>query len=498
MKNKDKYKKELNSIKPSRGLVEDTINMIKNNKLEKKSFWLTYKKPVVAFACSFVVLATVFGVYTYQNSSTVFQKTTINDVKASKYITAKESDKEFAEFLETSGLNEINKENDSDFIITYNGKGLRTNDYSAYETTMRYVKYINRYKYISYFRSKDVFTEEQGYKYIGINLDEWIIVNVNNKYKICIPDTIEGAVVIIDIKAKDFTFYKLYINSSEKDNEQFLNILRKNLIDIYNRSNNSTSNNVVENNSEENDSNEVVNNNTNNENTTTNNEKSNYVPKLYGDVNRDGVINTRDASIIRQFVSGQYGQGFDSVQYELADVNGDGEITGLDAKLVQYVVVKAIEFDGKKQIKNVTLYGDVSKSGVIEQADYDMLNSYLEGNMELDNIQKASADVNDDGKINRVDLLIIQGMINNYFSYEMLSPVLDYTLYGDVDCDGYIKSRDATVILQYLKNNRILDPQQMKNADVNADGKVDDTDRKLIQEFVVQMHEDTLPFKPIK
>ena len=118
--------------------------------------------------------------------------------------------------------------------------------------------------------------------------------------------------------------------------------------------------------------------------------------------------------------------------------------------------------------------------------------------MELDNIQKASADINDDGKVNRVDLLIIQGMINNYFSYEMLSPVLNYTLYGDVNCDGYIRSSDATVILQYLKNGRILDPQQMKNADVNVDGKVDDTDRKLIQEFVVQMHEDTLPFKPIK
>ena len=53
MNNKDKYKKEMKSIKPSRGLVEDTINMIKDNKLEKKNFWSVYKKPMVAFAASF-------------------------------------------------------------------------------------------------------------------------------------------------------------------------------------------------------------------------------------------------------------------------------------------------------------------------------------------------------------------------------------------------------------------------------------------------------------
>ena len=35
-------------------------------------------------------------------------------------------------------------------------------------------------------------------------------------------------------------------------------------------------------------------------------------------------------------------------------------------------------------------------------------------------------------------------------------------------------------------------------ADMNADGKVDLTDAKLISEFMVEIHENTLPFKPIK
>lgn len=498
MNNKDRYKKEMKSIKPSRGLVEDTINMIKDNKLEKKNFWSVYKKPMVAFAASFVVLAS-FVIYTYQNSSSVFQKTTVNDVKANKFITAEESDKEFAKFLNESGLSEINKENDSNFIITMNGKGVRTDDYSTYEIAMRYTKYINRYKYISYFRSKDVFTEEQGYKYMGVDLKKWIIVNVNDKYKICVPDTVDGAVIIVDLKAKDFTFYKLYINTSNEDNKQFLQFLRKGLTDIYNNANSTNNTDSVVDNENNDSTTKDDNNSVINESTTTEEKssESKYIPKLYGDVSRDGVINSWDATLIRKFISGT-GNGFDPVQYELADVNGDGEITGLDATLIQYAVVHAIDFDGKKQIKNVTLFGDVSKSGKIEQADYDILNSYLDGNMELDNIQKASADVNEDGKVNRVDLLIIEGMINGYFSYDMLNPVLDYTLYGDVNGDGYIRSYDASMILQYLQKGRILDPQQMKNADVNVDGKVDDRDRELIQEYVVQMHEGTLPFKPIK
>ena len=504
MNNKDKLKKEMKSIKPARGLVDDTINMIKNN--EKKSFWLTYKKPVVAFACSFVVLASAFGVYTYQNSSTVFQKTIVNDKKASKYISVEDSDKNFAEFLEVSGLSKINKADDSDLIITYKGKGLRTNEFYAYENTMRLVKYINRKKYISYFRSKDVFTEEQAYKYIGVNLDDWIILNVNNKYKICIPDTVEAFVVVIDLKAKDFTFYKLYINSSVEDNKEFLNLIRLNLVDTYNSSSNDYSNNVEENKTEENNNNEVNNNSTeittntenNNSNSDTTNNNNNTVYYYYGDINRDGIINSRDVSLIRRYVAGNSGHGFDAVQNKLADVNGDGEITGMDATLVQYASIKAIDFDGKTQLKNATLYGDVSKSGYIEQADYDILDKYLAGSYELDAVERRNADVNRDGKIDKLDLVLIEGLVKKYFTNDLLSPMTNYTLYGDVDMNGIVNSRDASTVTRYVKDMIGLDEQQIKNADVNADGKVDDTDRELIQEFVVKMHDDTLPFKPIK
>ena len=49
-----------------------------------------------------------------------------------------------------------------------------------------------------------------------------------------------------------------------------------------------------------------------------------------------------------------------------------------------------------------------------------------------------------------------------------------------------------------MDGKRILDGQQLKNADVNGDGMIGRDDAKLIQEFVVKMHENTLPFKPIK
>ena len=504
MKNKDRYKKEMNGISPSRGLVEDTINMIKNNKLEKKSFFVTYKKQLIAFACV-ILIFTIFGVYKLNGESFVLQNSKNQDVKASKYISTKESDKEFNKFMENSGMNNLSKDKDNNLYITIDGETTKSNNYNLYEGTMGYVKYINRNRGISAFYDKKPYTVKEQYKYLNID-DSWIILNVNDKYKVCIPDSLNSWVIVIDLTSDNFTFYKLYINPDGDGNDYFLRTTRNGLIEGFEKGKskygliNKDNDKVVEEqkDDEKDTTEEQKEDKENTENNNNSDDKPKVIPKLYGDVNRDGIVNTRDAGIIRQFISGQYGQGFDPVQYELADVNGDGEITGLDATIIQYSVIKSIEFDGKKQIKNVVLYGDVSKSGRIEQADYDILNSYLEGNMELDSIQKASADVNDDGKVNRVDLLIIEGMINGNFPYEMLSPVLEYTLLGDVDCDGYIRSHDATVILQYLKDGRILDPQQKKNADVNADGKVDDTDRRLIQEFVVQMHEGTLPFKPIK
>lgn len=509
MKNKDKYKKEMNSISPSRGLVEDTINMIKNKGLEKKSFFVTYRKQIVAFACVLLIF-TIFGVYKLNSTSTVLQKNKNEDIKASKYISTKESDKEFYNFMKDSGMNNLSKDEDNKLYITVNGETTISNDYNLYDGTMNYVKYINRNRGISVFYEKKPYTVKEQYKYLNINLNEWVILNINDKYKICVPDSLNSWVVVIDLTKDNFTFYKLYINPTGDGNDYFLRTALKGLTDGF--ENGKKINGIIDKdklNTEykdsdskkdsENDKPIETNDNTKtSDNTQATEEKTKVIPRLYGDVNRDGIVNTRDAGIIRQFISGQYGKGFDPIQYELADVNGDGEITGLDATLIQYSVIKAIDFDGKRQIKNVVLYGDVSKSGRIEQADYDILNSYLEGNMDLDNIQKSSADVNDDGKVNRVDLLVIEGMIKGYFSYEMINPVLNYTLLGDVNGDGYIRSNDATYVGQYLEKSRILDPQQMKNADVNADGKVDAVDRKLIQEFVVRMHDDTLPFIPIK
>ena len=157
-----------------------------------------------------------------------------------------------------------------------------------------------------------------------------------------------------------------------------------------------------------------------------------------------------------------------------------------------------IDFDGYSPIKSVTLYGDVSESGQVEQYDYDLLNQYINGETSLNQRQKLCADINNDGEINKTDLLLLEGVINGYINLDMINPLTNYTLYGDVDCNGKIQSIDASVLRQYLIGKRTLDNQQLKNADVNADGVIDETDAKLIQEYVVQMHENTLPFKPIK
>ena len=71
-------------------------------------------------------------------------------------------------------------------------------------------------------------------------------------------------------------------------------------------------------------------------------------------------------------------------------------------------------------------------------------------------------------------------------------------MYGDVNEDGVVDSKDATKINNYLAGNETLNEQAMKNADVNADGKIDNTDSLLILQFVSGWHENTLPGSPIK
>ena len=68
---------------------------------------------------------------------------------------------------------------------------------------------------------------------------------------------------------------------------------------------------------------------------------------------------------------------------------------------------------------------------------------------------------------------------------------------GDIFLDGNINMKDVGKINGYLAGKETLTEQQLKNADVNADGKVDKTDKLLLISFRQGLHPNTLTTEPI-
>lgn len=68
---------------------------------------------------------------------------------------------------------------------------------------------------------------------------------------------------------------------------------------------------------------------------------------------------------------------------------------------------------------------------------------------------------------------------------------------GDISLDGRINTKDVGRINSYLAGKTTLTEQQLKNADVNADGKVDETDKFLLIRFCYELLPNTLPTEPI-
>lgn len=68
---------------------------------------------------------------------------------------------------------------------------------------------------------------------------------------------------------------------------------------------------------------------------------------------------------------------------------------------------------------------------------------------------------------------------------------------GDISLDGRISTMDVVKINKYLAGETTLNQQQLMNADINADGKVDEVDSKLLRGYVSDYFNTTLPNEPI-
>ena len=69
--------------------------------------------------------------------------------------------------------------------------------------------------------------------------------------------------------------------------------------------------------------------------------------------------------------------------------------------------------------------------------------------------------------------------------------------YGDVNEDGIIDDKDSLKLQQYLNNEITLDTQSTKNADVNADGNIDNIDYDLLIKYISENSDGAVPTEPL-
>lgn len=199
---------------------------------------------------------------------------------------------------------------------------------------------------------------------------------------------------------------------------------------------------------------------------------------LYGDANKDGVVNTRDSARILQHV-----EGWDvSIEENNADVNSDGQITKEDAQIIHRHLAGWTGYEKLPctiEITDGILYGDANKDGRVNNRDSARIQQHVSGwTVEID---KMNADVNLDGQITKEDSEIILNHLALKKGYEKL-PCEKTILYGDANNDGKINNRDSTVILQYVGGRNVS--IEKENADINLDGKITKEDAQIILKYL--------------
>lgn len=143
---------------------------------------------------------------------------------------------------------------------------------------------------------------------------------------------------------------------------------------------------------------------------------------------------------------------------------------------------------------SVTKYGDGNLDGDVTTTDMLMLQRYVMGMSSLSCQAFKNFDLNADGKVNDIDLKYLQKIM---LEEDITLPVKDYIWYGDTNEDGKVDVKDLTLLRRYLEGISELSSQALKNADVNGDGSVNETDKKLLTEFLAGGHSNTLPQKKI-
>ena len=225
---------------------------------------------------------------------------------------------------------------------------------------------------------------------------------------------------------------------------------------------------------------------------------------FYGDLDENGKADYIDAALIAGYVNKN--SALTSQQLKNADANADGKVNKVDHHLIYgyHLGIFSAQLPDKP-ITNYILPGDINEDGEITEEDATLLYNYLDTGIRKSDQALKNSDVNGDGKVNIIDLGLLQMYIespdnfpdfikiNHYLPLYSISKEYYTIQYGDVNGDGKANGTDVLWITQSIEGTRTLTKQQLLNADVNGDGKIDSADADLIQKAFVGSTICTLP-----
>lgn len=190
------------------------------------------------------------------------------------------------------------------------------------------------------------------------------------------------------------------------------------------------------------------------------NDPGEEVTHYLGDLNQDGVIDSKDVDLLTQYIQDKRLHPLTSYQEKLADVNQDGIIDELD-------------LDCLKEFVSPTMYdiGDINMDGTISTADLTLLKDYVKNpsSVVVTDFQLRLMDVNQDGVIDNYDSIELEKYLNS--THKVKSPfgsINNELLVGETGKQGVstVKTLDGFVVKLYVARKPEYDMDSEEYDDV--------------------------------
>lgn len=185
-----------------------------------------------------------------------------------------------------------------------------------------------------------------------------------------------------------------------------------------------------------------------------------------GDVNGDGIIDGRDASIVYSWVEKN---GRNVTEYcDMARVTGEYAITDEDAYVIHKVYAQSSA--------NKNLMGDANNDGQVDISDAVHVECAISNPNKYTINNRIYADVNRDNIVNSIDSKLIQRYLAKCFTTFEIN-------FGDVNDDGKLDAEDCRNVLGYSGqtwNKKTISADLFTRCDANGDGKINSNDFVVI------------------